>query len=243
MNDSEDVLKRVQAALESEPRVALHHSTIGIATTPEGTLRLAGEVGNIAARKLALRLAREASGAPAVDDRLQVSPSAAKSDGEILETLTQFMVRECDLKNCTLRRRYRDRLESVHEVLADDRSGDILYSAVDGVIILEGHVISLSHRRLAEVLAWWVPGCRRVDNRLQVAPAEADNDDEITDAVRLALELDHTVHADQIAIATRAGTVSLDGIVTSKDEVHRAEMDAWYVPGVEEVVNRIAVQA
>lgn len=25
---------------------------------------------------------------------------------------------------------------------------------------LEGRVVSLSHKRLAGVLAWWVPGCR-----------------------------------------------------------------------------------
>lgn len=243
MNVSEDVIRRVQAALESEPRVALHHSTIDIDTTANGTLRLVGEVGNIAARKLALRLVREASGTPTVIDQLQVSPAALQTDGEILETLTRFMLRECDLKNCTLRRRYRDRIETMHEARADDSSGEIAYTAVAGVVSLEGHVISLSHRRLAEVLAWWAPGCRRVDNRLAVVPDEADNDDEITDAVRLALELDSSVHAAQIAIATRAGKVSLDGVVTSKDEVRRAEMDAWYVPGVDEVINRIEVQA
>jgi osmotically-inducible protein OsmY len=112
----------------------------------------------------------------------------------------------------------------------------------DGVVTLAGRVISLSHKRLAGVLAWWVPGCRDVVNRLEVAPPEQDNDDEIGDALRLALEKDPLVHADQIRVSVRNRVVTLEGYVVTKEEMKMAEWDAWYLFGVEEVVNNIEVQ-
>ena len=45
---------------------------------------------------------------------------------------------------------------------------------------------SLSHsKRLAGVLAWWVPGTRDVVNGLEVVPIREDSDDEIAEAVNL----------------------------------------------------------
>ncbi|HXJ34045.1 MAG TPA: hypothetical protein VMS22_08385 [Candidatus Eisenbacteria bacterium] len=38
------------------------------------------------------------------------------------------------------------------------------------------------------LLGWWVPGSRDVVNDLEVVPFQADSDDEITDAVRSALD-------------------------------------------------------
>jgi osmotically-inducible protein OsmY len=40
----------------------------------------------------------------------------------------------------------------------------------DGVVLLEGHVISQSHLRFAGALAWWTPGRRDVINALEVRP-------------------------------------------------------------------------
>ena len=80
-------------------------------------------------------------------------------------------------------------------------------------------------------------------NRLHVEPAEEDNDDEVTDAVRLVLELDPHVHAAQVSVHTVLRVVSLDGLVTREEEKRTAETDAWYVTGVNEVINRIAVRA
>jgi osmotically-inducible protein OsmY len=121
--------------------------------------------------------------------------------------------------------------------------GVIEVAVVDGVVTLNGQVPSLSHKRLAGVLAWWVPGSRDVINGLAVEPPEEDSDDEITDAVRLVLEKDRFIKADQIRIRTRARVVTLEGLVPNTTIREMAEFDAWYVFGVDRVVNRLQVQA
>jgi osmotically-inducible protein OsmY len=73
----------------------------------------------------------------------------------------------------------------------------------DGVVTLNGDVPSLSHKRLAGALAWWVPGCRDVVNGLEEVPPEEDNDDELTDAVRLVLEKNPFVNATKIRVHSR----------------------------------------
>ena len=101
---------------------------------------------------------------------------------------------------------------------------------------------SLSHRRLAEVLAWWTTGVVGVNNQLRVTPAEEDNDDEITDALRMVLEKDPWLDAGQIWAHTHGGTVVLDGLLPSNEQKHMAECDAWYINGVTKVKNRIEVR-
>ncbi|HSN18516.1 MAG TPA: BON domain-containing protein, partial [Gammaproteobacteria bacterium] len=113
----------------------------------------------------------------------------------------------------------------------------------DCVVRLEGHVRSLSHRRLAEVIAWWVPGSCDVHNHVRVKPAEKDNDDEITDAVLMVLEKDPLLHAESLNVHTKDRTVTLSGAVHSEEQRRMAIYDCWYVPGVHEVHDRMQVQA
>lgn len=238
MASRDEVLKRVRAALEIEPRINLHRYPIHV-SLDDGVLTLDGDAQDIAAKRLAFALVHRIPGVGSVLDRLGVARTTARGDGEILDALSQSLLRELDLKNCSLRREEKGQVETLHEAVTDDASGDITFSAEDGVISLEGHVISLSHRRIAEVLAWWVPGCRLVHNRLTVRPPEEDNDGELADAIRLVLELDVLVHADQIGVNVVDRVVTLAGVVGRSDERHRAELDVWYVPGVHEVVNTL----
>jgi osmotically-inducible protein OsmY len=113
----------------------------------------------------------------------------------------------------------------------------------DAVVTLVGTVESLSHKRLADVLAWWTIGAVDVRNRLHVEPPEQGNDDEITDALRIVLEMDPWLDAGQIQVHTRDQKIHLDGLVRSPEQKHMAECNAWYILGVHEVINRIAVQA
>lgn len=79
-------------------------------------------------------------------------------------------------------------------------------------------------------------------NGLGVIPPEADNDPEITDAVRLVLEKDPFVNPDQVRVASSNAVVTLEGLVPTESERDMAEHDAWYVFGVEDVVNRLAIE-
>jgi osmotically-inducible protein OsmY len=124
----------------------------------------------------------------------------------------------------------------------DAATGSIEFSVAGGVVVLNGELPGLVGKRLAGVLAWWVPGSRDVINGIAVTPFEEDSDDAIADAVALVLEKDPFVDAGQIRIGVRRAVVSLTGLVPTESEREMAEFDAWYVFGVDAVDNRIEVR-
>lgn len=235
----EVVLKEVRAAFEYEPRINLHRFPIHVDFV-EDDLVLEGEVENIAAKKLALELAGAQPGVSGIVDRLRVTPSAHMGDAEIRDHVRDALLQEPALETCSIRARVKNTMETYRE--PPEASGDILIEVKDGVVTLNGQVPSLSHKRLAGVLVWWVPGTRDVINGLEEVPPEEDNDDEVTDAVRLVLEKDPFVNADEIRVSTQDYVVKLEGLVPSEEMKEIAEFDAWYVFGVDKVVDRLLVQ-
>jgi osmotically-inducible protein OsmY len=240
MAASTDVTKELRAAFEIDPRVDLHRFPIHVVHNGQD-VRLEGEVENIAAKRVALHLARRVSGMTKVIDALRLVPGEPRGDGEIRDAFVRSLRAQPELRNCTLRQHHKGHVETVFETDDADPSGSIEFAVSDGTVTLEGQVISLSHKRVLEALAWWTPGCRDVVNRLQVVPHEEDNDDELADAIRLVLEMDPLVHADQIGIRTQSGVVTLAGVLGRAEEKRMAEMDAWAVCGVTDVHNRIEV--
>jgi osmotically-inducible protein OsmY len=240
MSGKEEVIRRVHQALEYEPRVNLHLYPVRIGYT-DGAVVLEGEVGDVAAKKLALELAGAVDGVRGVIDRLHVLPSERKGDGAIRDALGAFLLREPEFRQCSIRVRAKGRVETVRDAGAEG-AGEIGIAVADGIITLEGRVISHSHKRLAGVLAWWTPGCRDVVNSLYVEPAEEDNDGEVVDALRLVLEMDPLVEAAQIRASCRNYVVTLEGYVRTEEERRQAERDAWCLFAVDKVVNRIEVR-
>jgi osmotically-inducible protein OsmY len=153
----------------------------------DGALILEGTMKNVAAKKLGLELAAAMSGVRAIVDRLKVAPSAPMTDDEICDHVRDALLQEPAMLNCAIQVRAKGRVENVRAAMAEP-SGFIEIAVDDGNVLLEGQAPSLSHKRLAGVLAWWVPGSANVLNRIEVTPPEEDNDDEITDATRIALE-------------------------------------------------------
>jgi len=235
----EPVLREVRAAFEHEPRINLHRFPIHLDFNQDD-LVLEGEVENIAAKKLALEFAGAVSGVRGIVDRLRVAPSEHMGDAEIRDHVRDALLQEPALETCSIRARVKSAIEAYREL--SEASGDILIEVEEGVVTLNGQVPSLSHKRLAGVLAWWVPGTRDVINGLEEVPPEQDNDDEVTDAVRLVLEKDPFVNADGIRVRARDYVVELEGLVSSEEMKEIAEFDAWYVFGVDKVVNRLIVQ-
>ena len=236
-----DIGKEVKAALEVEPRVDLHRFPINVVSDGDG-LRLEGDVESIAAKRVALALARRVSGMEQVIDALRLVPVEPRGDGDIRDTFARGLLQQPELRNCTLRQHNKGRDELVQEAHDDWPSGEIAFGVADGVLTLDGKVISLSHKRMIEAIAWWTPGCRHVINQLRVEPAEDDNDDELADAIRLVFEMDPLIHSDQIGIKAERGVVTLGGILQRDEERRMAEMDAWSVWGVADVRNQIQVQ-
>ncbi len=239
--NEETIVKQVRAALENEPRINVHRHPVRVAVASEAVV-LEGEVGSIAAKKRAMRLSAAVDGVRGVVDRLHVAPAEHRGDGEIRDALTGLLLGELELRDCAMRVRVKGAMETLRDV--PSRSAGAIELAIDdGVVTLEGTVISLSHKRLVGVLAWWAPGSRDVINSLEVVPPEEDNDGEIIDALGLVYEVDPVVRHDMINISCHDGVVTLSGAVATEAERARAEFDAWALFAVDEVDNRMEVRA
>jgi len=175
-----------------------------------------------------------------VVDRLRVAPGEARGDGAVRDSLARLLLEQPEFRNCTLRMRTNEKVLGLQES-KDDGVGEVEISVAQGVIVLEGHLISVPHRLFAGVLAWWTPGRRDVINALEVRPAYEERDDEVAEALRLALEADPLLDADQIRPQCRNWVVTLDGAVPTEEQRRRAELDAWSLSGVDRVVNRLQV--
>jgi osmotically-inducible protein OsmY len=237
---TEAIVSKVHGRLEHEPRINLHSHPIRI-DFADGAVVLEGEVKSIAAKKLALRLAGAVEGVRGVVDRLRVVPGEPKGDGAIRDSLCRFLLQEPEMKNCKLRAKAKGRVETLSD--GPDSSGEIEVAVKEGVITVEGNVLSLAHKRITGVLAWWTPGCRDVVNSLEVVPPEEDNDAEVVDALGLVFEMDPLIQAEQLTGSCQDYVVTLRGYVRTEDERRQAERDAWALFAVDDVINDIEVRA
>jgi osmotically-inducible protein OsmY len=240
MPASTELAKKIRAALERDTRIHLHRSPIRIALQ-NGDVILTGEMESIAAKKLALLAAAETHGVQRIVDRLRVTPAEKMGDAEIRDHVCKLLIEESALEGCLIRALAGADVEALRKGMAEP-AFSIIVEVNDGVVTLNGKVPSLTHKRLAGVLAWWVPGTRDVINGLEEVPPEQDNDDELTDAVRLVLEKDPFVNAGKIGVSSKDWVVTLEGLVPVETMKQMAERDAWCVVGVKSVVNRIEVK-
>lgn len=240
MNDVEHVISEVTAALEREPSVNLHRFPLHL-EFDDGVLVLEGAVEQIAAKKKALETAAGVPGVTGIIDRLRLVPASPMEDGEIRDHVCNALLAENSLASCAVWAIVKKKPEVIRE--ADQGvDGSIDVEVNDGIVILNGAVTSLSAKRLAGVLAWWVPGSRDVVNGIEVAPPEEDNDGEVVDAVRLVLEKDPFVNAAQVRVTCRNYGVTLEGIVKNGTQRQMAEADCWYVFRVDRVTNLLQVE-
>ena len=235
MLEPEKIVREVHAALGRDPRLDPRRHPIVVECQPDGSLVLEGETESLAAKKIALELAASIRGTTGIIDRLRVTARQPMGDGAIRDHVRAAMLQEGAFTHCEIKAGEEARAGEA----AADRGNYIEIAIADGVVTLNGQVESLSHKRLAELLAWWVPGTRDVVNGIEVKPYEDDSDDEITDAVRMALEKDRLVTHDSIKVSTSNSVVTLEGIVPNRRQAEMAEADAWYIFGVDGVVNHL----
>jgi osmotically-inducible protein OsmY len=81
-----------------------------------------------------------------------------------------------------------------------------------------------------------------VINGIVVEPPEEDAPIRIEEAVRIALDKDPFLDASQIRVGVRGRIVRLTGLTHTAAARQAAEADAWYIFGVDEVINKIAVR-
>jgi len=235
--NTERILIEVRSAIRGEPRLRRWRD-VRVAIEA-GAVVVEGEVDSVAVKKLLLARAAAHPAVTGVVDRLRVAPAHRTGDGEIRDRLRDALLAEPALGEVALREVVKGTVVPVREL--QSARGDVCARVEDGVVTFDGCAPSLAHQRLAGVLAWWVPGVRDVINGLDVTAPETDTDGEITDAVRMALEKDPFVDPSQVRVTTHDAVVTLEGLVPKEAEREMAELDAWYVLGVERVENRIAV--
>lgn len=235
-----DWVTKVSAAFERDRWIDLHKYPVKVRMR-EDRLVLEGTVADVAAKRRAGVLAREIVGDPGrIEDRLRRDVGERMGDRQLRDELVNRLAADSVFAHYSLRTHTGAKFETVHDAGPD--SYQIEVYAEEGAVILNGVVESLSHRRLAESLAWRVHGCEAVDNQLEVVPPQEDADDEITDALRIVLEEDPAVHAEQLRLSTSVGVVTLDGLVTTDSEQKAAILDAWSIEGVRDVASRIEVR-
>src|SRR3990167_5898595 len=156
-----EALKTIKAALEKELHIDPIKNPIHLKMEGDAIL-MEGVVDRIALKKRALLIAMGIPGTSGVVDRLRVKPAKEMGDKEIKNHICDAFLEE----------------QTLNSIKFD-------VEVNNGIVDIEGAVPSLSHKRLAGVLAWWVPGTQDVINSLEVNPPEEDSDDEIKDAVIL----------------------------------------------------------
>ena len=239
MTNEHDIVQRVRNALRSDARIHVTgHITLAFS---DGALTIEGEVSDVIGKKLALESAARLPEVTSIIDRLHVHAAAKMSDGEIRVHVRNALLEEPVLSDCTIREQVKGQLETVRD--PPGATGTIHVHVSDGVVTLDGDVGGVGQKRFAGVLAWWVPGSRDVINGLGITPPEQESEAATTDTVRQILEKDHLISAESIIVNTRGSTVYLDGSVSNEAERDLAENDAWYVFGVDNVVNRLTVKA
>lgn len=233
------LLRRVRDALSAERRVGFTEHPL-VLKLSAGDLVIEGEVADIVAKKIALETAATAAGGLALVDRIRVAPAERMEDGQIRDLVCDALVQEPALASSRIRSWVKGAPDTVRD--PPDATGWVDVRIEDGVVTLDGELPGLVVKRLAGILAWWVPGSRDVVNGIGVTPPESDSDAEITDAIGVVLEKDPFVNASQIRADTQGSVVTLHGVVKSQEERRMAEHDAWYTFGVDDVVNRLIVQ-
>ena len=241
MADRDQALSALRARIENEARVSLQRWPISFGFD-RGALAVEGEVESVAAKKRVLELAAVLPGIDGIIDRLHVAPSQRMPDGALADRVVKVLSEESSLLPCALCTRRGGRVERLRPGAPEPR-GQIELSVALGVVTLDGEVPSLAQKRLAESLAWWVPGTRDVVNGLGVTPPEEDSDDEIREALRMVLEKDPLLKGLAIGVRSEHRVVTLTGRVRSEAQRRAAEEDGWCLFGVDRVVSRLELGA
>jgi osmotically-inducible protein OsmY len=240
MSQTAALREKALAAIRSEPRIGPHFKPVLFELAEDGTATIAAEVDTVAIKRLALERLAATPGVMGIIDRLRVKPAMAMSDDGILDHLRKAFYDEPSFRQLAIKERESGEVKLVREAFADTR-GEIEIAVKKGVVILNGRVPGLASKRLAGALAWWVPGSRDVINGIAVEPAEEDAPIRLEEAVRIVLDKDPFVDVSQVRVGVRHRTVRLTGAVHSPEARDAAEWDAWYVFGVDDVINEIDI--
>lgn len=185
----------------------------------KGVVTLTGTVGRYLVRMAAAEDAWRVKGVKEVRNRLQVQPDTIRPAEEIAADVAAAL--EMDSR-------------------VDARG--VVVNVAEGIVRLSGTVASAAEREAAEECAWQTEGVVDVSNELALSSDRHRSDSEIERDVRAALDVDARISDPTlIAVKSVAGTVRLQGTVSSVEERQAADKDAWYTAGVVYVENLLTI--
>lgn len=235
---SQNVVAELRQLFAAEQRLGRGFHPDRLWLEPDGALVLESEVERVAQKKIALEVAAAHPGISAIVDRLRVCPAERLGDAGIRMRLRETYSLDPSLAGLKI---VEARGGAQADLITDpdNEQGSLEYVVSDGVVTLNGSVSDLAIKRYIGVLAWWNPGSRDVINGIVAASDESDGPDRIADAVRVVLEKDPYIDAAQLKVGVRGRVVRLTGWLPSAAQARMAENDAWYVFGVDDVINKI----
>jgi osmotically-inducible protein OsmY len=205
-----EITDAVEDEVLFDPAVELNNVDV---ETTEGVVTLTGTTDNILAKERARKLAETVKGVRAVVNRIDVDPSAYRSDAAIQNDVQAALLM--------------DRATESYEVDVE---------VEDGVVTLTGAVDSWQEKQLSEKVAKGIRGVVGVENNIAVNYKTERPDSEIEQDIKKRLRWDKLVDHALVDVEVEDGNVTLTGTVGSAAEKSRAFTDAW-VQGTESVDN------
>jgi osmotically-inducible protein OsmY len=111
-------------------------------------------------------------------------------------------------------------------------------SSHNGVVKLEGTVVTGEEKGLAELIAMQIPGVRGVENDMRVIPP-LDQDIAIEKQAEAALIENPLLRIWQLRVHAVNGIVTLWGIVDGSRERHLADRLVSMLPAIDKVVDKM----
>lgn len=232
-----ELMKQIQAALEHDTRINLHASKFQLSAHGQ-TIVLEGTMEDIISKRIAANTAINFAGENHVEDRLRIHSTHVGS-GALRDKIEMALEKETVFRDCSIAINAEGSNKQLRSKENQSDRCAIEATIEDGIVTLAGQVISPSHRRLIEVMLWWIDGVQRVDNLLSIVPPRQDNDGELGEAVQLVLEKDTFVDHSQIRSSVSAGVVDLAGQVVNEAQRKTVLRDVWAIPGVQDVHNHM----
>lgn len=215
----------IQADVEAELARDGHLADLPIrVTVDEGVVRLQGEVPNLFHRERAAEESRRIAGVRSVENELSVM-------SQLLLDLSPEPPSDAELRRVVL-----------EELQADPRvaATNIDAAVSRGRVTLIGVAASMFERQASERIARSVTGVSRVENQLEVAAIERD-DDEIRADVQFNLNSDSMLKGETLTVTVRNGSVTLAGEVKGHAAKFHAARLVARVRGVRSITNDVRV--
>jgi osmotically-inducible protein OsmY len=195
--------------------------------------RIDGEVGNIAAKRKAVRVARRVLPGIELEDCVTLERSKRRSDQALAEVLREALRAEPAFAKVPIVE------PGSHPPPYQEPWIGVIVR--DGAIYLGGR-LSLAGKSLAEGLAWETGACCDVKNLINHEAKTLHLDEDVAEAVRTLIAEHPRLGTEPIEVAVKDGEVTLQGRVADADQRNIATSLCWFAPTVRVVHDRLKVR-